>query len=90
MREKNQKICAELLHFEDLFDIIIGINNEKIENIAYLRYELYKYRVGDTIKVKVVREGKEKISEVMSSCQEVATVHEDDPARKAVILIISV
>ena len=48
-------------------DIIIGINNEKIENIAYLRYELYKYRVGDTIKVKVIREGEEKIIDVKLS-----------------------
>ncbi len=35
---------------------------------------------------KGLREGSEKISDVMSSCREVATVHEDDPARKAVIL----
>ena len=33
-----------------------------------------------------LREGSEKISDVMSSADEVATVHEDDPARKAVIL----
>ena len=35
---------------------------------------------------KGLREGADKISEVMSSCKEVSTVHEDDPARKAVIL----
>ena len=33
-----------------------------------------------------LREGNEKISEIMSGYEEVSTVHEDDPARKAVIL----
>jgi predicted transcriptional regulator len=33
-----------------------------------------------------LREGNEKISEIMSSSEEVSTVHENDPARKAVIL----
>lgn len=35
---------------------------------------------------KGLREGNEKISDIMSSADEVATVHENDPARKAVIL----
>ena len=30
-------------------DIIIDINGKDIKNVAYLRYELYKYNVGDTI-----------------------------------------
>ena len=33
-----------------------------------------------------LREGNEKISEIMSGYEEIATVHEMDPARKAVIL----
>ena len=33
-----------------------------------------------------LREGNDKISEIMSSAEEVSTVHENDPARKAVIL----
>lgn len=33
-----------------------------------------------------LREGNKKISEIMSSAEEVSTVHENDPARKAVIL----
>lgn len=45
-------------------DIIISINDKKVENIAYLRYELYKYDIGDTIEVKVLRDGKEKIIKV--------------------------
>ena len=35
---------------------------------------------------RYLREGNEKISEIMSSAEEVSTVHEEDPARKAVIL----
>jgi CBS domain-containing protein len=35
---------------------------------------------------KGLREGNEKISEIMSSSDEVSTVHENDPARKAVVL----
>ena len=35
---------------------------------------------------KGLREGKDKISEIMSSSEEVSMVHENDPARKAVIL----
>ncbi|MBE6156457.1 MAG: PDZ domain-containing protein [Firmicutes bacterium] len=41
-------------------DIIIGINGKKISNVAYLRYELYKFNVGDKIKVTFIRDGKEK------------------------------
>ena len=35
---------------------------------------------------KGLREGFEKISDIMSSVDEVSSVHEDDPARKAVVL----
>ena len=35
---------------------------------------------------KGLRDGNDKISEIMSSSDEVSTVHENDPARKAVIL----
>ncbi len=41
-------------------DVITKINNKEISNVAYLRYELYKHEVGDTIKITVLREGKEK------------------------------
>ena len=40
-------------------DIITKINDAKISNSAYLRYELYKYKFGDTIKITYVRNGKE-------------------------------
>ena len=35
---------------------------------------------------KGLREGNDKISEIMSGYEEIATVHENDPARKAVVL----
>ena len=45
-------------------DVITKINNEKISNVAYLRYELYKYNVGDTINVTYLRDGKEQTTKV--------------------------
>lgn len=39
-------------------DIIVAINDEEVKNIATLRYNLYKYTSGDTITLKVEREGK--------------------------------
>lgn len=44
----------------DAGDVITEINGKKISNVAYLRYELYKYDVGDKIKIKILRDGKEK------------------------------
>ena len=41
-------------------DVILSINNTDVENIAYFRAELYKYNVGDTITIKVLRDNKIK------------------------------
>lgn len=41
-------------------DVITKVNGKDVSNVAYLRYELYKYNVGDTIKITFIREGKEK------------------------------
>ena len=41
-------------------DVIVKINGKEISNVAYLRYELYKYNVGDKIEVTYIRDGKEK------------------------------
>ncbi len=41
-------------------DVILYINDEKIEDTAHFRYILYKYSVGDTIKITYSRKGKEK------------------------------
>lgn len=48
-------------------DIIISINGNKISNVAYLRYELYKHNIGDTIEITYEREGKEKVVSVKLS-----------------------
>lgn len=48
-------------------DIIIKINGNKISNVAYLRYELYKHDIGDTIEITYEREGKEKTVSVKLS-----------------------
>ncbi len=45
-------------------DVITKINKEEIVNIAYLRYELYKYSAGDTIEVSYLRDGKEYTTKV--------------------------
>ena len=37
-------------------DVILELNGTKITNIAYFRAELYKYSVGDTIKLKIMRD----------------------------------
>lgn len=39
-------------------DVILELNDEKITDMAYLRYELYKYSVGDTITIKYLRDNK--------------------------------
>ena len=40
-------------------DIITGLGDTKIQNSAYLKYELYKYNVGEHVKVTYIRDGKE-------------------------------
>ncbi len=45
-------------------DIIIAIDGEEVEDSAYLRYELYKHSVGDTIEITYIRDGKEMTTDV--------------------------
>ncbi|MBE6160326.1 MAG: PDZ domain-containing protein [Lactobacillales bacterium] len=40
-------------------DIIVKINDDKVKDSAHFRYCLYKYSIGDTIKVTYNRNGKE-------------------------------
>lgn len=40
-------------------DIITELNGKRIKNIAYLKYELYKYKIGDTVKLTIIRDEKE-------------------------------
>ena len=45
-------------------DIITKINGVKVKDSAYLRYELYKNKHGDSIEVTYIREGKEKTTKI--------------------------
>ena len=45
-------------------DVIIGIDGKRIKNYAGLQEELAKHRPGDKVKVKVLRDKKEKIFEI--------------------------
>lgn len=38
-------------------DIIVKLNGAGTPDITYLRYELYKYNIGDTIKLRIERDG---------------------------------
>lgn len=42
-------------------DIITKINDQKITNIANFRYYLYQYKIGDTVKLTINRDGEEKV-----------------------------
>ena len=46
-------------------DVIIKIEDKKVKDIAYLRYELYKHQAGDKITVTYIRDGKEKSTKVL-------------------------
>ena len=46
-------------------DIITKLNGEEVADSAYLRYELYKYSVGDTIEITYIRDGKERTTKVV-------------------------
>lgn len=49
-------------------DIITKINENKIKDTSYLRYELYKYRAGDTINITYIRNNKEqKVKVILNS-----------------------
>jgi len=40
-------------------DIIIKLEDSKVKDLAYLRYELYQYQAGDIIQITYIRNGKE-------------------------------
>lgn len=48
-------------------DVITKIDKEEVVNAAYLKYVLYKYKVGDKITVTYTRDGKEKTTTVTLS-----------------------
>ena len=41
-------------------DIVIELNGSKVSSMAEFKYELYKYKPGDNVKIKVNRDGNEK------------------------------
>ena len=41
-------------------DVITKVNDKEISNVAYFRYELYKHKIGDTLEITYLRDGKEK------------------------------
>lgn len=45
-------------------DIIISLDEEEINSVAEFRYELYKHSPGDSIKIKYIRNNKEKTTTV--------------------------
>ena len=45
-------------------DIITKINGEKVTTTSEFKYELYKYKIGDTITVTYIRDGKEKTAKI--------------------------
>lgn len=42
-------------------DKIIKVEDVEVSNTSYFRYQLYKYNIGDKIKITVVRDGSEKV-----------------------------
>lgn len=48
-------------------DVIMAVNEQEVKNIAYLRYELFKYKPGDTIQLSIYRNNKQyKVSVKLS------------------------
>ena len=45
-------------------DVITKINGSNVSNAAYLKYELYKCNVGDTIELTYIRNGKENTTKL--------------------------
>lgn len=45
-------------------DIVTKVNEDEIPNVAYFKYNLYKYKVGEKISITVYRGSNEKVIEV--------------------------
>ncbi len=54
---------AAMAGFEE-GDVVTKINDDKIEDTASFRYNLYKYSIGDTISITYMRGDKEYVAEV--------------------------
>ena len=51
-------------------DVITAIDGKKVEDSAYLRYELYQHQAGDTIEITYIRDGREYTTNVTLSASE--------------------
>lgn len=51
-------------------DVITAIDGKKVEDSAYLRYELYQHQAGDTIEITYIRDGREHTVKVTLSASE--------------------
>lgn len=45
-------------------DVITKLNDDEVTNSAYLKYLLYKYNIGDTVKITYYRDGKFKTTNI--------------------------
>lgn len=45
-------------------DVIVKVGNYDVSNVAEFRYYLYKYKVGDSIDIKVIRDKSEKVIKI--------------------------
>lgn len=45
-------------------DVIIKLNDDEVTNVAYLKYLLYKYNIGDTIELTYIRDKETKTTTV--------------------------
>ena len=45
-------------------DVITAIDGQKVEDSAFLRYEIYQHQAGDTVEITLIRDGKEKTVKV--------------------------
>lgn len=45
-------------------DIITAVNDTEVKNVASLRYQLYKYKIGETITIKYIRNGQIKTTKL--------------------------
>lgn len=59
VREVEKKSAAALAGIEEN-DIITKVDGKEIASSAYLRYYLYRHKVGDEMKVTIIRDNKEK------------------------------
>ena len=56
--EIESKSSADLAGLQEN-DIIIKVDNKEISSSAYLRYYLYKHKVGENMKLTIIRDNKE-------------------------------